>query len=168
MGNIIERELMTLKGTNGTITAYEDKVVISRSGFFAVASQGFKGDRTFFYQDLTGIDFKKPGFTNGYIKFLFPGAKDISSRSGLLSTSPETMSDENAVVLRAFNKDVPALSEDMYNLLMEKIHSSKNASSIQQTSFSSADEILKYKQLLDSGIITQEEFDAKKKQLLNI
>lgn len=34
--------------------------------------------------------------------------------------------------------------------------------------FSAADEILKFKGLLDKGIITQEEFDAKKKQLLNI
>lgn len=31
-----------------------------------------------------------------------------------------------------------------------------------------ADEIKKYKDLLDSGIITQEEFDAKKKQLLGL
>lgn len=33
---------------------------------------------------------------------------------------------------------------------------------------SDADEILKFKNLLDSGIITQEEFDAKKKQLLGL
>jgi hypothetical protein len=33
---------------------------------------------------------------------------------------------------------------------------------------SNADEILKYKNLLDSDIITQEEFDAKKKQLLGL
>lgn len=33
---------------------------------------------------------------------------------------------------------------------------------------SSADEILKYKQLLDCGAITQEEFDAKKQQLLGV
>lgn len=32
---------------------------------------------------------------------------------------------------------------------------------------SSADEILKFKQLLDQGVITQEEFDKKKQQLLN-
>ena len=30
------------------------------------------------------------------------------------------------------------------------------------------DEIRKYKQLLDEGIITQEEFDVKKKELLNL
>jgi predicted Zn-dependent peptidase len=38
--------------------------------------------------------------------------------------------------------------------------------SIQQTS--SADELKKYKDLLDQGIITQEEFDAKKKQILGL
>ena len=31
-----------------------------------------------------------------------------------------------------------------------------------------ADELKKYKELLDSGVITQEEFDAKKKQLLGL
>ena len=33
---------------------------------------------------------------------------------------------------------------------------------------SSADEILKYKNLLDQGIITQEEFDAKKQKIMGI
>lgn len=36
------------------------------------------------------------------------------------------------------------------------------------SSVSAADEIKKFKELLDSGIITQEEFDAKKKQLLGL
>lgn len=39
---------------------------------------------------------------------------------------------------------------------------------IAQTSMSAADEILKYKNLLDMGVITQSEFDEKKKQLLKI
>ena len=33
---------------------------------------------------------------------------------------------------------------------------------------STADEILKYKNLLDAGAITQEEYEAKKKQLLGL
>ncbi|MGE8004403.1 SHOCT domain-containing protein [Lysinibacillus sp. NPDC093216] len=37
-----------------------------------------------------------------------------------------------------------------------------------QNQISAADEILKFKQLLDEGILTQEEFDTKKKQLLGI
>ena len=36
------------------------------------------------------------------------------------------------------------------------------------TENSAADELLKFKQLLDMGAITQDEFDAKKKQLLGL
>ena len=44
---------------------------------------------------------------------------------------------------------------------------SKNAPVV-VNNLSAADEIKKYKELLDLGIITQEEFDQKKKQLLNL
>ena len=37
-----------------------------------------------------------------------------------------------------------------------------------QSAISSADELKKFKELLDMGVITQEEFDAKKKQLLGL
>ena len=37
-----------------------------------------------------------------------------------------------------------------------------------QPQASDADELMKYKQLFDQGAITQEEYEAKKKQLLNI
>lgn len=42
------------------------------------------------------------------------------------------------------------------------------AAPVQNAPLSNADELAKYKQLLDSGAITQEEFDAKKKQLLGL
>lgn len=49
---------------------------------------------------------------------------------------------------------------------------SKGYVPIQQTqqmqAVSSADEILKYKQLLDMGAITQEEYETKKQQLLEL
>lgn len=43
-----------------------------------------------------------------------------------------------------------------------------SANAISDKVISSADEIKKFKELLDMGIITQEEFDAKKKQLLGL
>ena len=43
---------------------------------------------------------------------------------------------------------------------------SKNASSA--SAISAADEIAKYKKLLDDGTITEEEYNAKKKQLMEI
>jgi len=42
----------------------------------------------------------------------------------------------------------------------------KQAAAVAAPQLSSADEILKFKQLLDAGVITQEEFDAKKRQLI--
>ncbi|MBQ4158616.1 MAG: SHOCT domain-containing protein [Clostridia bacterium] len=38
----------------------------------------------------------------------------------------------------------------------------------QENPQSNADELKEYKDLLDAGILTQEEFDAKKKQLLGL
>lgn len=48
----------------------------------------------------------------------------------------------------------------------EKI--SKEANNSETTTISAADELLKFKQLLDAGVITQEEFDAQKQKLLNL
>lgn len=55
------------------------------------------------------------------------------------------------------------------DLLMERQNKPKPTTQIkQEIPQSNADELKKYKELLDSGIITQEEFDAKKKQLLGL
>ena len=59
------------------------------------------------------------------------------------------------------NKVFSTISE----LLMKRQEETKTTS---KASESSADELKKLKDLLDSGIITQEEFDTKKKQLLGL
>ena len=43
-----------------------------------------------------------------------------------------------------------------------------NTKKNEEATHSQADEIKKYKELLDSGAITQEEYDSKKKQLLGL
>lgn len=63
-------------------------------------------------------------------------------------------------------KDVHAA---MGKLIMERQQKENKSTIIENIiSTSNADELKKYKDLLDSGIITQEEFDAKKKQLLGL
>ncbi len=55
------------------------------------------------------------------------------------------------------------------NLLIERQSKDKSTTTIMQESYqSNADELIKYKGLLDNGVISQEEFDAKKKQLLGL
>lgn len=54
-------------------------------------------------------------------------------------------------------------------IICDTIESEKANITISQSNIPSvADEILKFKKLLDDGVITQEEFDAKKKQLLGV
>ena len=48
------------------------------------------------------------------------------------------------------------------------INQSEQNQSVPKQQTSSADEILKFKSLLDQGDITQEEFDIKKKQILGL
>lgn len=65
------------------------------------------------------------------------------------------------------NKD--EIHSVLSKLLMERQQKSSVTSTAQNiTAASNADAIKKYKELLDSGIITQEEFDEKKKQLLKL
>ncbi|ENZ9221619.1 SHOCT domain-containing protein [Enterococcus hirae] len=63
-------------------------------------------------------------------------------------------------------------SFDQYNHLSAKLESiisnQTNTSNTSVEATSEIDEIRKYKELLDEGIISQEEFNAKKKELLNL
>ncbi|MGN0500525.1 MAG: SHOCT domain-containing protein [Ruminococcus sp.] len=53
-------------------------------------------------------------------------------------------------------------------LLLERQKDEKPKTETQESNFTNADEIKKYKELLENGAITQEEFEAKKKQLLGL
>lgn len=57
-------------------------------------------------------------------------------------------------------------NEEIKNYILEKM--SDIASSITPSNVSNADELKKFKQLLDEGLISQEEYDLKKKELLNL
>lgn len=68
----------------------------------------------------------------------------------------------------AINKQV---ANNINRVIHDVLHSLKEDKKIPaqtQTGVSSADEILKYKNLLDMGIISQDEFDKKKKQILGL
>lgn len=68
-----------------------------------------------------------------------------------------------------YNKCPSCGSRDLTQIFdddIAKMQAQQNAPA--QAAPSSADELKKFKELLDSGIITQEEFDAKKKQLLGL
>ncbi len=68
-------------------------------------------------------------------------------------------------ILVTYKKDIMQKIQNTFDTAKNST-SSKNTQTV--PTVSSADEIIKFKQLLDNGVITQEEFDIKKKQLLNL
>ena len=80
------------------------------------------------------------------------------------------MSDENTIAIIS-QPQIMAQAEKAVEFLNQKIREVKTraqqpAAVVQQVS--AAEELKKFKELLDMGAITQEEFDAKKKQLLGL
>lgn len=159
---------MELKGTNGTVIVDDETITISRKSLGGWASQGFKGDKKIYFKDIVSIEFKKPTkWANGYIQFVTNPELAIDQQTNFLGgTNIKAFDDPNAVVLRAMKKEKTEAAEAFYNYAMEKFHKAKHQE--KSSPSSSADELRKFKSLLDDGIITQEEFDAKKKELLGL
>ncbi len=144
-----------IKGSQRILIVYEDKVVLKQVKNFSsvITHNFFKGDKTISYSQMTGVQFKKASnFILGYIQF-----ETSSTRGG------DNFNSENSWTFDTPYNDVATKIVDYVN---ERISQQTSGQIIQQVS--SADELLKYKQLLDSGIITQEEFDKKKKDLLGL
>ncbi len=158
----MSEQLYYVKGVNGQITVYDDKVVIDRKGFLGFASQGLAGSKTIPMSSIQTVQFK-PGtmVTNGFIQFGILGGKE--AKGGVFKAT----TDENTVMLRMGEQTEigEQIKDFIENQILER---SKPQTTVINQQVSAADEILKLKDLLDMGILTQEEFDAKKKQLLGL
>ena len=93
----------------------------------------------------------------------------INISNKLVCSSIEIVSTGNKAII----DDVPAhialeIKSGIENLKAMTNTSTAPTSKVEKDMFDVADEIRELKDLLDDGILTQEEFDAKKKQLLGI
>lgn len=60
------------------------------------------------------------------------------------------------------SSDISDLTEEQFKAEQAKLNGASGSN------VSAADELIKFKELMDAGVITQEEFAAKKKQLLGL
>ncbi len=151
------------KGINGQAELYSNKVIIKRKGIMSKLTQGFfLPDKTLYLNQITGIKLKKASLvTNGFIEFILSG--NLEFKKGLLAQTHS----ENSIFFRitVFNtKAINEEAEDFKNSIEEMINNTSN--NVNPTS--SADELAKFKKLLDERVITKEEFEKKKKQLLSL
>lgn len=145
--------IIELTGVNDELEVYDDRILIKRKNMKAK----FSGDKTIYLNQISGVEFKKGGgLFAGYIQFSIPGC--VSPKNGLYGAAH----DENSVV---FNKKYNDIAEEV-KLKIENLI--KNQSKVSNPTPNDPDILRKYKQLFDDGIITQEDFDAKKKEILGL
>jgi hypothetical protein len=143
-----------LNGVNGQLELYQDRVTIKRKGILSKLTEGFfQGDKTIFIRQITSIKIKQAGLlTNGFIQFSLAG--NIEQKRGLLTQTH----DENTVFFKRKQNDLVREIKEIIEEAMGRMHGG--------TGLSSAEEIAKFKKLMDDGVLTPEEFENKKRQLL--
>ena len=155
--------IYSLNGARGRhMDVYDDRVCIITEITLGslVSGNVTDGTKEIYYSDVIAVQYKAPTVTLGYIQ---------------LETASMTMNNRNSNFFNentfTYNSgDLPnGLDEEVVKFLKDKVadcKAKKNAPTVVQSS--AADELKKFKELLDMGAITQEEFAAKKKQLLGL
>ena len=98
------------------------------------------------------------------------GYLQLETASSLMNKKADNFWNENSFTFNKFEQN--ELMEEIADYVRGRVEETKRpqrapqATVVQQAS--AADELKKFKELLDMGVITQEEFDAKKKQLLGL
>lgn len=143
--------------TKGILKVFDDRIELT------------KQDPTKFFNNITtktiplssisSVQIKMPSpRLGGFIAFSLSGGREFTGASTL-----DAVKDENAFLVR---NDTYLKATKIKAYIDDFIANKGNSTSVNQ--ISAADEIMKFKALLDQGIITQEEFDSKKKQLLGL
>jgi hypothetical protein len=157
-------EASSLQGQK--ILVYEDGVVITNKS--KKQARALPVDyRTFLYSEITSIDFKNCGWFAGLLEFHVKSTerrlKDLAA--GLSSTTTFSFANDSLPRNRELASEMDKIQIYIQLRVGEYLATHKD---LPGKAGSAADEILKFKSLLDQGAITQEEYDKKKKELLNI
>ena len=150
------------KGGKTKIIISDGTLTISRPGIVSKFSHGFVGDKTILINNISAVQLKKAGFARGYIQCILPGTTE--KKVGIVNGSI----DENIIYFDAgFNKDEINANAEEIKLYIENYNSSntKNTSET-QVQKNKYDELKQIKELLDDGVINQEEFEKEKEKIL--
>lgn len=144
------------KGYNGTIILTDTGVVIKRGAKgFLLGGGMLRGDKTIPYSSIVAVQLKKAGLSAGYLQLTLKGGSE--AKSGLMQST----TDENSV---NFHKK----RNDDFAKAKQQIEERINQQGGSQPARSGLDELEKLAELKEKGVITEQEFTAKKKQLLGL
>jgi len=155
-------------GVGKTLEVFEDHAALTakKNAKALLTGNILGGTKEFYYSDMTSVQYKAANtFLNGYVQFEYPGSHSGAKTAFGIG---DNYGSENSFAFMK-NKVSNEKMEEVVNYIKDKIKEAKKpqaATVVQQVS--PAEELKKYKDLLDMDVITQEEFDAKKKELLNL
>jgi Domain of unknown function (DUF4429)/Short C-terminal domain len=146
-----------VKGYNGTVTFDGQSIAIVRTGLGRVTVG--KGQIRIPVSSVTAVQWKPAGpMVNGYIHFSMLGSSDRRSR-GFGRQTADKGHDQNSVIF--LRRQMPAFEE-----LRAAVEAAIQRGSAQQPTASVPEQIGQLAALRDQGILTEDEFSAKKASLL--
>lgn len=153
---------ITYNGYNADLLVYDDKVVIIGKGY----NKGI-GEKSIPMASISAVQLiPSKALVNGYITFNVLG-EVASTRAGIGASMNSRQSENTVIVNKRADDEILKKVKAFVEQAKENATKSQGTTIIQQAA-SPAEELKKMKELLDMGIITQAEFDAKKKQLLGL
>lgn len=145
------------KGYNGTLVLTNTGVIIKRGvKGFLLGGGMLRGDKTISYKSIVAVQLKKAGLTAGYLQLTLMGGSE--AKGGLFQSTR----DENSINFHTTGGNNKKFEEA--KRLIEEHISADNQS--QQNN--PLNDIEKLAELKDKGIISEEEFQQKKNQLLGL
>lgn len=151
-------ELLEAKGVNGQLAFDGQNVRITRNGFFGRATHG-RGEKVLNLRSIGAVQIKPAtALVNGWIQFSISG--ESSKQSIGFGRSQDAANDENAVI---FTKKTSA----DFEAIRDAVLAAQNGLTAAAAPVDHAEQLTKLASLRDAGIITPEEFDAKKAEILD-
>jgi hypothetical protein len=165
-------------GAAGVLAAWDDRLSIIKAGLAAswvAGSLGGERTGTFFFTEITGIEYNS-GIMQGVLEVLTPSyrggvTKDFWGGTGSTTSESNPMVQNNTLPLAksSYNAAISDINELRRRISEVKAGSSTPA--VQQAAPSptaAAEEIKALADLRDQGILTEQEFAAKKAQILGL
>lgn len=149
------------KDPTTTVILEDSAVIFQRGKNDLMIHKMMRGETKVFYDQIIEIKFKEPSFgSKGYLQLSTP-------RTSMLGAARTVDQPQNAI---KFKKDKLAEACEIKAFVETKLAESKKASTSTYVvpTKSPAQQVKELKELLDMDIITQEEFDKKRNELLGL
>lgn len=160
----------SVKGVRGrSLTVFEDKAIITvRTTLGSIVTGNVTdGQKTIYYSDVIGVQYKPPGITIGYLQ--------LETASTQMNNRRDNFFNENSFTFDKSSVDLNLMNEvaEYVKKRVDENHRIRNTATVIHTQSASSekstvDQIKEFKELLDLGIISSYEFETKKQELLGI